>query len=103
MAERLATSPASERVACGRVAVPEEHEARGYSIVDAPEMVFDDPYAADAGGGGNLQNYDVSPDGEESGFSWSNLLSPATGGVATAQVNVVLNWFQELTERVPVP
>ena len=63
-------------------------------------MVFDDPYAADAGGGGNLQNYDVSPDGER--FLMVKPVT-ATGGVATAQINVVLNWFQELTERVPVP
>ncbi len=45
----------------------------------------------------------VSPDGQR-----FLLLSDTTGGLnaedaAPAQINVVLNWFEELRERVPIP
>ena len=47
-------------------------------------------------GGG--RQYDIAPDGQRFLFIKDN-----TGQVAgQSQINVVLNWFQELTERVPV-
>ena len=42
-------------------------------------------------------NYDVSPDGER-----FLMLKPSQqGGAAPTQINVVLNWFEELKRRVP--
>ena len=40
--------------------------------------------------------YDVSPDGQR-------FLMLKEAGTEEAQINVVLNWFEELKERVPVP
>ncbi len=40
--------------------------------------------------------YDVSPDGQR-------FLMIKEAGAEEAQINVVLNWFEELKERVPVP
>jgi hypothetical protein len=43
-------------------------------------------------------NYDVSPDGQR-----FLMLKPSEStGVAPTQINVVLNWFEELKRRVPV-
>ena len=55
-----------------------------------PEPVFDVP----AGAGGGVQ-YDVAPDGQRFLF-----VLPGDDGPATPQINVVLNWHQELLERV---
>jgi hypothetical protein len=41
-------------------------------------------------------NYDVSPDGQR-----FLMLKPSEQAQAPAQINVVLNWFEELTRRVP--
>jgi hypothetical protein len=43
------------------------------------------------------RGYDVSPDGER--FVMVNDGEPAN---ASPQMNVVLNWFEELKQRVPV-
>ena len=58
----------------------------------APELLFDVP----AGPGGGVQ-YDVAPDGQRFLFILST-----DDGSAAPQINVVLDWFQELTEHVPV-
>ena len=42
-----------------------------------------------------LANYDVSPDGQRF------LMVKASGQESVATMNVVLNWFEELKERVP--
>lgn len=42
-------------------------------------------------------NYDVSPDGQR----FLMLKSAEAGGAAPTQINVVLNWFEELKQRVP--
>jgi hypothetical protein len=50
----------------------------------------------------NYRDYDISPDG-------TRLLMvfpadrPDSGEPARSQINIVLNWFEELKERVPVP
>ena len=46
-------------------------------------------------------NWDVAPDGQR--FLMSKPVEPAveTETSGSAQINVVLNWFQELAERVP--
>jgi hypothetical protein len=44
-----------------------------------------------------LNNYDVSPDGQR-----FLMLKPSeTREAAPTQINVVLNWFEELKRRVP--
>ena len=52
---------------------------------------------------GNLQsglmfrtNYDISPDGQR-----FVMIQEDTPDSETAQINVVLNWFEELKQRVP--
>ena len=50
-----------------------------------------------AGGGGNA-NYDVSPDGE--GFVF---VAHDTVSATNTPITVVLNWFEELKQRVPGP
>jgi Tol biopolymer transport system component len=60
-----------------------------------PSLLFEGPYQLS---GGTRPNYDVTPDGQH--FLMVNLSeqeSPVT------RLTVVLNWFEELKERVPVP
>ncbi len=51
---------------------------------------------------GTYRDYDRSPDGER-----LLMVFPAdqadSGEPARPQINIVLNWFEELKERVPVP
>ena len=44
--------------------------------------------------------YDITPDGERFVFVQQNASSPTDQ--SQPQINIVLNWFQELLERVPV-
>ncbi len=48
------------------------------------------------------RSFDISPDGEQ-----LLMVFPAdqsdSGEPARPQINIVLNWFEELKERVPVP
>ena len=66
----------------------------------APTPLFAAPYALDTTRVGGNPNYDISPDGAQ--FIFVELNS-STGGEGSAQINVVLNWFEELKARVPVP
>ena len=51
---------------------------------------------------GYHRDYDITPDGER--FLMVFPADEAEGGEpAQPQINVVLNWFEELKERVPVP
>jgi hypothetical protein len=46
---------------------------------------------------GTLSNYDVSPDGQR-----FLMIKPGESAeAAPTQINVVLNWFEELKRRVP--
>ena len=61
-----------------------------------PELLFEGPYAS-----GVMRNYDVAPDGR-----FLMVRSGTPSGVedsAPPQINVVLNWFEEIKQRVPVP
>jgi len=59
-----------------------------------PRMLFQGPYERSPA---TSPNYDVSPDGQR-----FLMLKPAdTGESAPTQINVVLNWFEELKRRVP--
>ena len=47
---------------------------------------------------GGSRDYDITPDGEQ-----FLMVFPAEDEPARPQINTVLNWFEELKERVPVP
>ena len=65
---------------------------------EAPERLFEGAYDL-ADGFGGVPNYDIGPDGER-----FLMVKPAgqAGDAATPEITVVLNWYQELLERVPV-
>jgi hypothetical protein len=56
-----------------------------------PRMLFEGPYEAPTD-----SNYDVSRDGRR-----FLMLKPSEQEAAASQINVVLNWFEELKRRVP--
>jgi eukaryotic-like serine/threonine-protein kinase len=58
-----------------------------------PRMLFEGPYTPAAG---TTPNYDVSPDGQRFLMVKANEQE-----AAPTQINVVLNWFEELKRRVP--
>jgi serine/threonine protein kinase/Tol biopolymer transport system component len=59
-----------------------------------PRMLFEGPYLPTPS---TIPNYDVSPDGQR-----FLMLKPVEQtGAAPTQINVVLNWFEELKRRVP--
>jgi eukaryotic-like serine/threonine-protein kinase len=59
-----------------------------------PRMLFEGPYELPPI---PIANYDVSPDGQR-----FLMLKPSESvGTAPTQINVVLNWFEELKRRVP--
>ena len=59
-----------------------------------PVALFETPWLTPGNG---IVNYDVTPDGQRFVF-----VQPLETAIELRQINVVLNWFQELTERVPV-
>ena len=60
-----------------------------------PRMLFEGPYLPTAF---SLPDYDVSPDGQR-----FLMLKPVESQAsAPTQINVVLNWFEELKQKVPV-
>ena len=59
-----------------------------------PRMPLEGPYVLPPV---PIANYDVSPDGQ-----WFLMLKPSEAGqAAPMQINVVLNWFEELKQKVP--
>jgi len=59
-----------------------------------PRVLFEGSFAFDLGMKG--RNFDISPDGQR-------FLMIKEDQQEGAQINVVLNWFEELKERVPIP
>jgi hypothetical protein len=59
-----------------------------------PRMLFEGPYVATTG---TFPNYDVSPDGQR----FLMLKPTESAEAAPTQINVVLNWFEELKQKVP--
>ena len=66
-------------------------------IAGTPEPLFDWRYFAAP----NRRFHDVSSDGQR--FLVIGSETPADAGAARAEITVVLNWAEELKERVPVP
>jgi hypothetical protein len=58
----------------------------------SPKVLFEGEYVPP----GSLANYDISPDGQH-----FLMIQDATPAQALTQINVVLNWFEELKRRVP--
>ena len=70
--------------------------------VGIPEILFEGSFVPEDPRSGTT-NYDVTPDGQR-----FLMLEPSFGGTDTGpatpdQINIVLNWSEELKERVPVP
>jgi Tol biopolymer transport system component len=59
-----------------------------------PRMLFEGPYVPTPA---TLSNYDVSPDGQR----FLMLKPTEQAQAAPTQINVVLNWFEELKQKVP--
>ena len=78
---------------------------RSVDIVTQPTFAFSNEQTLPVQGFnvvGYYRDYDMSPDGER-----LLMVFPAdqsdSGEPARLQINIVLNWFEELKERVPVP
>jgi serine/threonine protein kinase/Tol biopolymer transport system component len=63
-------------------------------VAGKPRMLFEGPYVPPPV---PISNYDVSPDGQR----FLMLKSTVSTEAAATQINVVLNWFEELKRRVP--
>ena len=59
----------------------------------SPQVLFEGPYVLSAV---DERNYDVTPDGQR-----FLMVRAAEQSESTARLNVVLNWHEELKERVP--
>jgi len=86
-------------------AVSAEITLRSVDIVTEPAFAFSNEQTLPIEGFtvvGSYRDYDMSPDGE-----LLLMVFPAdqadSGEPARPQINIVLNWFEELKERVPVP
>ena len=62
-----------------------------------PALLFESNFLADVG---RIARYDVTADGE---FVTVMNVSNIDGQAEPPQIDIVLNWFEELKERVPVP
>ena len=69
---------------------------RAFALGDRT-VVLDWPYSVLGDG----RNYDVSPDGRRF-LAIKPVTSDGEPAATTAQINVVLNWIEELKERVPI-
>ncbi|MFP8873719.1 MAG: hypothetical protein VCB42_04090, partial [Myxococcota bacterium] len=78
-------------------------EANEVLRASAPELLFTGNYDLDnsAGGIGGVPNYDVSLDGDRFVMVKSDRQNEESG--SGPQITVVLNWFEELEERIPIP
>ena len=64
-----------------------------------PTVAVEGPYVLEGGLG---RHYDIDPSGERFLFI-KDTGAPDTGGRSLPSLTFVLDWFQELTELVPVP
>ena len=78
----------------------EDDAATGEPVVGTAEHLLDYRYFSRMSSG---RYYDVSSDGERFLMITSDFQTGTDSGESLRQINVVLNWFEELKERVPVP
>jgi len=70
-------------------------DTRSAFSADKPRMLFEGPYLPTAA---SFPFYDVSPDGQR-----FLMLKPVESEAsAPTQINIVLNWFEELKTKAPV-
>ena len=63
-----------------------------------PRQLFEGPYASNVAAGPFSADYSIAPDGQR-----FLMLKPVQSAeAAPTQINVVLNWFEELKQKVPV-
>ena len=60
-----------------------------------PELLFEGRYYY----GNNMRGYDISPDGQR--FLMIKEPDSSAETVGATQINVVLNWFEEIERLVP--
>ena len=75
------------------------------SVTTQPTFAVGNP-APVAGGlpnssGQNPRNYDIAPNGQRFIFTAVDAGQTQSGAAAAPQIQVVLNWFEELKARVP--
>ncbi len=78
---------------------------RSVDIVTEPAFAFSNEQTLPVEGFNvvaRYRDYDMSPDGEQLLMVFP-ADRPDSGEPARPQINIVLNWFEELKERVPVP
>ena len=74
-----------------------EHTAQSL-IVRTPMRVMEDRYVRDTGGAaGGMANYDISPSGDR----FIMVEDAVDETVEPSKLHLVLNFFEELRERVP--
>ena len=92
--------------------VPGQFQLVVVAVTPQPRLEFGNPLAIPRGGflGGpstTIRNYDIMPDGERFIAVFpSAAIAGDQSGLAehpSLRINIVLNWFEELKERVPVP
>ena len=71
-------------------------EASQLLSVGTPELLFTGEFVEENATEG-VNNYDVAPDGQR-----FLMIGPPTSESADPQINIVVTWFEELKERVPV-
>ena len=82
-----------------------ERTLRSVDIVTEPAFAFSNEQTLPVEGFNvvlGYRDYDMRPDGERLLMVFP-VDQPDSGEPARPQINVVLNWFEELKERVPVP
>ena len=75
-------------------------ESGGGLSLGSPAVLFEANYFGNFGGGGGGLHHDVAPDGR---FLMLKAGSQTDEDAPPPQINVVLNWHNELLERVPLP
>ena len=70
-----------------------------FSIVGTPQILFQGTYVRTSGQ--ESTPWDISPDGKRFLMIKEPEISTAAG--PQPRIDIVLNWFEELKERVPVP
>jgi len=92
--------------------VPGPNQLMGVAVTPQPRLEFGNPVPVPRGnflGGApdTIRNYDVMTDGEQFIAVFTSLAIAGDQSepveIEPAQINIVLNWFEELKERVPVP
>jgi hypothetical protein len=78
----------------GQKMMAADYNAQPAFSAGKPKMLFEGPYVPTPL---SFPDYDVSSDGQR-----FLMLKAAEQALATAQINVVLNWFEELKQKVPV-